>query len=152
MSLSPDQFDGFEYKGARILSQRTQGKKVTARLVPIDRGGDKPDLLTSPNKKAAQHLVDIALHPKFGAQTTPEGSLRFPEGHYEAWRDSADSMSESMAKKGTPLDEAVSKMMSPQEHAARRAQFEKQSAEQTAERDRQDQVRKENPYNPLKWV
>ena len=134
MSLSPDQFDGFEYKGARILSQRSQGKNVTVRLVPIDRGGDKPDLLTSPNKKAAQHLVDIALHPKFGAQTTPEGHLRFPEGHYEAWRESADSMSESMAKRGTPLDEAVSEMESPQEHAARRAKFEKESAEAVANR------------------
>lgn len=125
---------------------------MTARLVPIDMGGDKPALLHSPNKKAAQHLVDIALHPKFGAQTTPEGNLRFPEGHYEAWRESADSMSESMAKTGTPLEEAVAHMESPQEYAAHRAKFEKQAAEQTAERDRQDQVRKENPYNPIKWV
>lgn len=150
--MSPDQFDGFEYKGARIHSQRTQGKKVTARLVPIDRGGDKPDLLISPNKRAAQHLVDIALHPKFGAQTTPEGNLRFPEGHYEAWRESADIVSASMAKRGTPLDEAVSEMESPQEHAARSAQFKKQLAERAAEHARQAQVRKENPYNPLKWV
>lgn len=125
---------------------------MTARLVPVDRGGDKPDLLTSPNKKAAQHLVDIALHPKFGAQTTPEGNLRFPEGHYEAWRESADYTSESMAKTGTPLEEAVAQMESPQEYAAHRAKFEKQAAEQRAERDRQDQVRKEKPYNPIGWV
>lgn len=152
MTLSADQFDGFEYKGARIHSQRNNKKNVTARLVPIDRGRDEPDLLTSPNKKAAQHLVDIALHPKFGAQTTPEGHLRFPEGHYEAWRAVADHASASMAKTGTPLEEVVAHMESPQEYAAHMAKFEKQAAEQKAERDRLDQVVKENPYNPIKWV
>jgi len=98
MTLSENQFDGFEYKGVRISNIRSgvHGKKtknVTGRSVPIlfeyQSGEVKEGAQMSASKEKAKRFLDNALHEKFGGRAE-EGKLRMSRINYRAMGEQAE--------------------------------------------------------------
>lgn len=101
MTLNPEQFDGFEYRGIRVSNIRSgmhgkQTKNVTGRMIPIlfdyQSGETKEGNHMSASQEKAKRFLDNALHEKFGGRAE-EGKLRMNRVNYRAMGEQAEHKS-----------------------------------------------------------